>query len=218
MAPNSTTLAWRIPGTGEPGGLPSMGSHRAGHNWRNLAATAAVWQRKFKSLFHFSFLCLFMKLHLLHLFTENLYFFFCELPMKLFFILGKLSFVLLILSNFFFFLNNGTALFIFFNQKNMSHVSGRETRYLQALLWVSGSSRPSREEGLGLETGVGWGVRGGVCLWPPGTRSLLEVAITAAGDRRTQHWALVADAAFPPVLGLPGQRVDDPWVQTWVWF
>ena len=40
----------------------------------------------------------------------------------------------------------------------MSHVSGRETRYLQALLWVSGSSRPSREEGLGLETGVGWGV------------------------------------------------------------
>ena len=80
----------------------------------------------------------------------------------------------------FFFLNNGTALFIFFNQKNMSHVSGTETRYLQALLWVSGSSRPSREEGLGLETGVGRGVRGGVCLWPPGTRSLLEVAITAA--------------------------------------
>ena len=40
----------------------------------------------------------------------------------------------------------------------MSHVSGRETRYLRALLWVSGSSRPSREEGLGLETGVGRGV------------------------------------------------------------
>ena len=65
----------------------------------------------------------------------------------------------------------------------MPHVSGRETGYLQALLWVSGSSRPSREEGLGLETGVGWGVS----LWPPGTRSLLEVAITAAGDRRMQH-------------------------------
>ena len=98
----------------------------------------------------------------------------------------------------------------------MSHVSGRETRYLQALLWVSGSSRPSREEGLGLETGVGRGVRGGVCLWPPGTRSLLEVAITAAWDGRTQHWALVADVALPPVPGLQGQRVDDPWVQTWV--
>ena len=32
MAPHSRTLAWRIPGTGEPGGLPSMGSHRVGHD------------------------------------------------------------------------------------------------------------------------------------------------------------------------------------------
>ena len=32
MAPHSSTLAWRIPGTGEPGGLPSMGSHRVGHD------------------------------------------------------------------------------------------------------------------------------------------------------------------------------------------
>ena len=31
----------RIPGTGEPGGLPSMGSHRVGHDWSNLAAAAA---------------------------------------------------------------------------------------------------------------------------------------------------------------------------------
>ena len=42
MAPHSSVLAWRIPGTGEPGGLPSMGSHRVGHNWRDLAAEAAV--------------------------------------------------------------------------------------------------------------------------------------------------------------------------------
>ena len=33
-----SVLAWRIPGTGEPGGLPSMGSHRVGHDWSNLAA------------------------------------------------------------------------------------------------------------------------------------------------------------------------------------
>ena len=33
---------WRIPGTGEPGGLPSMGSHRVGHNWSDLAAAAAA--------------------------------------------------------------------------------------------------------------------------------------------------------------------------------
>ena len=32
MATHSRILAWRIPGTGEPGGLPSMGSHRVGHN------------------------------------------------------------------------------------------------------------------------------------------------------------------------------------------
>ena len=38
MAPPSSTLAWRIPGTGEPGGRPSMGSHRVGHDWSDLAA------------------------------------------------------------------------------------------------------------------------------------------------------------------------------------
>ena len=32
MATHSSTLAWRIPGTGEPGGLPTMGAHRFGHN------------------------------------------------------------------------------------------------------------------------------------------------------------------------------------------
>ena len=32
MATHSSVLAWRIPGTGEPGGLPSMGSHRDGHD------------------------------------------------------------------------------------------------------------------------------------------------------------------------------------------
>ena len=38
MATHSSVLAWRIPGTGEPGGLPSMGSHRVGHDWIDLAA------------------------------------------------------------------------------------------------------------------------------------------------------------------------------------
>ena len=32
MATQSSVFAWRIPGTGEPGGLPSMGSHRVGHD------------------------------------------------------------------------------------------------------------------------------------------------------------------------------------------
>ena len=42
MATHSSVLAWRMPGTGEPGGLPSMGSHGAGHDWSDLAAAAAV--------------------------------------------------------------------------------------------------------------------------------------------------------------------------------
>ena len=42
MAPHSSTLAWKIPWMEEPGGLPSMGSHRVGHDWRNLAAAAAA--------------------------------------------------------------------------------------------------------------------------------------------------------------------------------
>ena len=37
MATHSSILAWRIPGMGEPGGLPSMGLHRVGHDWRDLA-------------------------------------------------------------------------------------------------------------------------------------------------------------------------------------
>ena len=41
MATHSSVLAWRIPGMGEPGGLPSMASHRVGHDWSDLAAAAA---------------------------------------------------------------------------------------------------------------------------------------------------------------------------------
>ena len=41
MATHSSILTWRIPGTEEPGGLPSMGSHRLKHDWSDLAAAAA---------------------------------------------------------------------------------------------------------------------------------------------------------------------------------
>ena len=41
MATHSSVLAWRIPGMAEPVGLPSMGSHRVGHDWSDLAAAAA---------------------------------------------------------------------------------------------------------------------------------------------------------------------------------
>ena len=42
MATHSSVLAWKIPWTEEPGGLQSMGSHRVGHDWSNLAAAAAA--------------------------------------------------------------------------------------------------------------------------------------------------------------------------------
>ena len=40
MATHSSILAWRIPGIGEPGRLPSIGSHRVGHDWSDLTAAA----------------------------------------------------------------------------------------------------------------------------------------------------------------------------------
>ena len=42
MATNSSVFAWRIPGTAEPGGLPSMRSHRVGHDWSDLASKQAI--------------------------------------------------------------------------------------------------------------------------------------------------------------------------------
>ena len=45
MATHSLVLAWRIPGMGESGGLPSMGSHRVRHDWSNLAAAAAIFNK-----------------------------------------------------------------------------------------------------------------------------------------------------------------------------
>ena len=44
MATHSSTLARRIPGSAEPGGLPSMGSHRVGHDESDLAAAAGLTQ------------------------------------------------------------------------------------------------------------------------------------------------------------------------------
>ena len=52
MATHSSVLAWRIPGTAEPGGLPSMGSHRVRHDCSNLAAAAAVKAMVFPVVMH----------------------------------------------------------------------------------------------------------------------------------------------------------------------
>ena len=47
MATHSSVLAWRIPGTGEPGGLSSLGLHRVGHDWSDLAAAASLSSQYF---------------------------------------------------------------------------------------------------------------------------------------------------------------------------
>ena len=47
MATHSSVLAWRIPGMGEPCGLPSMGSHRVGHDWSDLAAATFSFSSTF---------------------------------------------------------------------------------------------------------------------------------------------------------------------------
>ena len=51
MATHSSVLAWSIPGMGEPGGLPSMGLHRVGHDWSDLEAAAAAYYLYFYTLF-----------------------------------------------------------------------------------------------------------------------------------------------------------------------
>ena len=61
MATHSSVLAWRIPGTGEPGGLLSMGSHRVEHDWSDLAAAVLKYKYLFfkKCTSDVFFLCLY---------------------------------------------------------------------------------------------------------------------------------------------------------------
>ena len=78
MATHSSVLAWRIPGTGEPGGLPSMGSHRVRHNWSDLAAAAAAatavsytaWsksEREKQILYINTYICIYLYQYLYHM-------------------------------------------------------------------------------------------------------------------------------------------------------
>ena len=52
MATHSSVLAWRILGKGEPGGLPSMGSHKVGHDCSDLAAAFATEHQQQWSIVH----------------------------------------------------------------------------------------------------------------------------------------------------------------------
>ena len=83
MATHSSILAWRIPGTGKPGGLPSRGSHRVGHDWSDLAAAVRSsgcisWQKCmfFASVEKYIHLIVFLET----LFEGNCHFFQKECP------------------------------------------------------------------------------------------------------------------------------------------
>ena len=55
-ATHSSVLAWRIPGTGHPGGLPSMGSHRVGHDWSDSASVECSLQQALQNAHVFFYL------------------------------------------------------------------------------------------------------------------------------------------------------------------
>ena len=67
MATHSSVLAWRSPGTGETGGLPSMGSHRVGHDWSDLAA----YDSNLTFAFQYTMLCIKKQRH--HFANKGLY-------------------------------------------------------------------------------------------------------------------------------------------------
>ena len=76
MATRSSVLAWRITGTGEPGGLPSMGPHRVRHDWSDLAA-AAAYSMSILTLWDFLWQVLFlMSISPIHVSTFKLFYYF----------------------------------------------------------------------------------------------------------------------------------------------
>ena len=66
MAPHSSTLAWKIPWTEEPGGLQSMGSRRVRHDWSDLAAAAVAcsYITLYKTIFIHLYLCISIRITL----------------------------------------------------------------------------------------------------------------------------------------------------------
>ena len=81
MATHSSVVAWRISGTGEPGGLPSMGSHRVGHDWSDLAAAAAAYRSHILLMTLMQIICVFMCINThTHTHTHtNIYIYICNM-------------------------------------------------------------------------------------------------------------------------------------------
>ena len=85
MATHSSVLAWRIPGTEKPGGLPSMGSHSVGVDWSDLAAAAAAGLKRCPLLTHTVNLELSIKCSISHVCATVKLFFRIQHPVELVF-------------------------------------------------------------------------------------------------------------------------------------
>ena len=97
MATHSSVLVWRIPRMAEPGGLPSVGSHRVRHNWTHLAAAAAWNIIKLLNFFSLSITFFIVVVNLRHYIGL---FQFCSFPF-FFFSFSNFDFNFLILLSFF---------------------------------------------------------------------------------------------------------------------
>ena len=81
MATHSSVLAWRIPGTREPGGLPSMGSHRVGHDWSNLAEMKLI---RSELIIYPKLQCCLEAELVMHFLVSNLFLLYSEFQNKVF--------------------------------------------------------------------------------------------------------------------------------------
>ena len=102
MAAHSSVLAWRIPGTEKPNGLLSMRSHRVGHNWSDLAATAAAYTHIHVHVHtHHTYMGVYVFANILtNIFLSNMYvgiwfmsFLFMSLNVKSYFLKVKLEII-----------------------------------------------------------------------------------------------------------------------------
>ena len=135
MATHSSVLARRIPGTGEPGGLPSMGLHRVGHDWSDLAAAVAagVFNGRYYAIYIFHKNTSFMRIRIF-----VLYYFLCTegiIRYLFFFFLYLIHFILWVFDCFLF--RRFIILFSFFLRAAVC--SQRWSLGVRPWKWISGT-------------------------------------------------------------------------------
>ena len=150
MATHSSVLAWRIPGKGKPGGLLSMGSHRVGHDWSDLAAgdrkyKTAVWKESQASappLWHtyalpfthsYTVICIYRKISISWSLINNTYLLWLDTTYRMIF-----SFFWVVNMSFFMYLNSHYVWISRFKLLTLPRLSAFQECFLNiwADLWV----------------------------------------------------------------------------------